>query len=485
MDKTIKLDESSIKELNEKIKSILGSDMSNADKFDEIEDIAEDFYKVIKKADKVELSIINEFSSGIFSLLVLLMPNDVIEDFNDLFGSTASAAMNKVMMLLINMFFTTEEPVVLANDATNIFLGFTCGKDELKDIKKHHHDTEWFTKTLMTGYNGNFFKEIVLLFSMLSDFYYTKECREGFFDKYIDGYYNRKVFKIADDISSKFQDKFSDNVDANALTMNLFQILSNHYDNPKVECDDFINFNFDESIDINMLKSMISACVSSIMNGEVPTQHQKTVSSYIVDNWKANETPFVFQGDPYSDNPETVHEYVTMEALHKDSVVMHQGEKKIYNAYRKYKESEEKVDSQITKAVNQLKSVAVGDVRTEIIEGKKFSVIGLLKRVLATVGLFSIDPVKAVIALLIRYALKKKTTQSERRKILMELDTEIEMITEKIEDARGDGNREAKYAMMRTKKELENAKSRIEYGLEADERSLRDAKNTLDASRNF
>ena len=66
----------------------------------------------------------------------------------------------------------------------------------------------------------------------------------------------------------------------------------------------------------------------------------------------------------------------------------------------------------------------------------------------------------------------------------MELETEIELITEKIEDARGDGNREAKYAMMRTKKELEHALTRIKYGMEADRKSVSGAKALLNSAQN-
>jgi hypothetical protein len=172
---------------------------------------------------------------------------------------------------------------------------------------------------------------------------------------------------------------------------------------------------------------------------------------------------------------------IALEAVHKDSVAMNDAEKKIYKAYRTYKDAEEKVDSQITKAVSGMKNAVLGttDARTEIIEGKKVSAIGLLKQVLNTVGLFSMGPVKGCIGLVVQYALKKKTTDAERKKILMELDTEIDMLTEKIEDARGDGNREAKYSMMRTKKELENARERIKYGMEADEKTISKAKSFI------
>ena len=133
--------------------------------------------------------------------------------------------------------------------------------------------------------------------------------------------------------------------------------------------------------------------------------------------------------------------------------------------------------------MNGIKGVLTGDVRTEVIEGKKFSAIGLLKQLLGTVAIFSTNKIAGVIALVTKYALKKKTTQSERRKIIMELETEIELITEKIEDAKSDGNREAKYAMMRTKKDLEHALNRINYGMEADGVATRNAKQILDESR--
>lgn len=174
---------------------------------------------------------------------------------------------------------------------------------------------------------------------------------------------------------------------------------------------------------------------------------------------------------------------IATEAIHKDSPAMNKAEKRIYKAYRTYKGAEEKVDSQITKAVKGLGKLATGDVREEIIEGKKFSAIGLLKRLMGTVAIFSFGKIRGACILLTKYALKKSVTQSERRKIIMEIETELAMLDEKIQDARSDGNREAKYAMMRTKKELENAKQRIEYGMEADRGSLSKAKNVLNESR--
>lgn len=171
------------------------------------------------------------------------------------------------------------------------------------------------------------------------------------------------------------------------------------------------------------------------------------------------------------------------EAFKKDSVSMKKSTDKIYRAYKSYKNAEEKVDSQITKAVKGLGKVATGDIRTEIIEGKKFSAISLLKKLLGTVAIFSVAPIKGAIALVVGYALKKNVSISERKKIIMELETEIELIEEKINDAQGDNNRQAKYAMMRTRSELKHALERIEYGLEADSKSLAKASSVLAKSK--
>lgn len=174
---------------------------------------------------------------------------------------------------------------------------------------------------------------------------------------------------------------------------------------------------------------------------------------------------------------------IAMEAVHKDSAKMNTAEKKIYKAYRTYKSAEEKVDSQLTKAAKTAGKMVIGDVRKEVIEGKQYTVIGILKKALGTVALFSTGKIKGIIALVVRHALRKKCTQSERRKIIMELETEIDLITEKIDDARGDNNRQAKYAMMRTKKDLENALKRIQYGMEADQGSISGAKAALNEAR--
>ena len=73
--------------------------------------------------------------------------------------------------------------------------------------------------------------------------------------------------------------------------------------------------------------------------------------------------------------------------------------------------------------------------------------------------------VKGVLALIVRHCLKKKATNKEKKMIIQELDSEIEICEEKIEDAKGDHKRKEKYKLMRIKKELENARAKIRIGM--------------------
>lgn len=141
------------------------------------------------------------------------------------------------------------------------------------------------------------------------------------------------------------------------------------------------------------------------------------------------------------------------------------GSAKVYRGYKTYKDNEEKVDSQLAKITKTIAQKATGletnKIRDEVVEGKKFSPIRILKRIMTTVGIFSVSKLAAVISVVTHFYLKDKITNAERKKVCIELEAEIEMVNEKIEDARADGNRKAKYDLMRTKHNLEVALKKI------------------------
>lgn len=155
------------------------------------------------------------------------------------------------------------------------------------------------------------------------------------------------------------------------------------------------------------------------------------------------------------------------------------GSTKIYKAYKKYKNNEAKVDSQISKMIDSAKRAFTPDKTETIIQGKKFTPIGLLKKCLLTAGIFSWSKIGGIIYIVVSHTLSKKRTMREKREIIAQLDEEIRILEEKIDDARGDGNRQAKYALMRTKAELKNARDKIKFDTAATKTDLKTAVNYI------
>ncbi len=166
------------------------------------------------------------------------------------------------------------------------------------------------------------------------------------------------------------------------------------------------------------------------------------------------------------------------------SKVQADADRKIYKAYKKYKNNEEKVDSQLVKMLDAAKRAFTQDKTEEIIEGKKFTPIGILKKVLKTAAIFSYSKVHGIVYLVVSHTLSKKRTERQRNEILTQIDEEIKMLDEKIEDARSDGNRKAKYSLMRTRSELVRARDKIKYNLTATKKDLDTARSYIYRDKN-
>lgn len=134
-------------------------------------------------------------------------------------------------------------------------------------------------------------------------------------------------------------------------------------------------------------------------------------------------------------------------------------------AFNKYKDVHDRVhqaDTTLTKWVHSMRDLVMGDTRTEIIEGKNYTVLGLFRKIFTDAAIWSFfGPVKGLIALIVKHALKKKTTNRERKAIIRELENEIEICEVKIEHAQRADDNKAVYKLMRIKGELIEAKKRI------------------------
>lgn len=140
----------------------------------------------------------------------------------------------------------------------------------------------------------------------------------------------------------------------------------------------------------------------------------------------------------------------------------------IGHAFSIFNQQKDQIEKQIDNGYNALKDVLFGakEVRTAVVEGKKFSITSLIKKLLGFMCLFSFGKVRAILFLITRAVARGKIRKAERRRIIQDIEEELALIDEKINDASADGDRKAKYALMRSRSQLQHALERIKYGME-------------------
>lgn len=256
------------------------------------------------------------------------------------------------------------------------------------------------------------------------------------------------------------------------------------------ENQEILQIPFDEAI--NMLKS----CKECVVQDEDPidillgtttiSKETKKIPSNAYEYFTAMEARSVNRDDPDSkitsvkkkDRPRNErgqYQSKTADAKSVGLTLMH--------AFNIFNQNRKSIENQLDKGFNALKDILFGTkkVRTAIVEGKKFSITSLIKSMLGLVALFSFGKVKALMFLIVRAVNRGKIRKNERRKIIMDIEEELVMIDEKINDAAADGDRKAKYSLMRSREELKHALERIRYGYEAkdDSKAIQNYKENM------
>lgn len=129
----------------------------------------------------------------------------------------------------------------------------------------------------------------------------------------------------------------------------------------------------------------------------------------------------------------------------------------------------------VNKKYDDIVNISRDNKREKLITGKtsiklgkllKNTVLTLVGKTAAGVMLGPIGGTIATIAgVLGAYACSKRTEVREKKRILLELETEHKIITEKIEDARGENDRKQKYELMRAQAKIEKEITRIKYNM--------------------
>lgn len=127
------------------------------------------------------------------------------------------------------------------------------------------------------------------------------------------------------------------------------------------------------------------------------------------------------------------------------------------------------LDDAATNTVNKAKDTYRNDIREEIIEDKtRVKLFRIIRKSIGVGVATMVNPAIGAITALTSYALSKKVKEKERRRILHELNEELEIVNEKIDDARGDSNKEKKYQLMRIRNQLNRDIKRIQYRVKSD-----------------
>lgn len=210
----------------------------------------------------------------------------------------------------------------------------------------------------------------------------------------------------------------------------------------------------------------------------------KKDQEYDDDHDFAEDTDEEEEEEPQKDLGYDIEAKQSTKGYKKNSTRVAKANRYIYKSYHKFKRNEQKVDSQIDKMVDAAKNAfTTGDRTDAIISGRRWTPTGLMKQALKTAAIFSFNKIAGIAYVVGNFAINKKRTEKQRREIIAEIDTEIKMLDEKIDDARGDGNREAKYALMRTRAELERTRQKIAYNMSASKGQLRSARDFLTGKR--
>lgn len=136
---------------------------------------------------------------------------------------------------------------------------------------------------------------------------------------------------------------------------------------------------------------------------------------------------------------------------------------------------DDRASDAINKKVDDIMNFSRDAKREKILTGKNtVRVSGVLRNAIkilvagtAGVGLFGpiAGAVIGLIGVLGARGISKNVEDREKKRILLELETELKIVKEKVEDAKGENNKKQKYQLMRIQANLEKEITRIKHGL--------------------
>lgn len=120
-----------------------------------------------------------------------------------------------------------------------------------------------------------------------------------------------------------------------------------------------------------------------------------------------------------------------------------------------------KMDRWFQDMANDIKHGFTNSAREDIIEQNipKFS--KMVKRAIIIGATWAVNPAIAVIGAVTAWCLSKKGKETQRQRILRELNNELELVEEKIKDADANSDKKQKYELMRLRQTIQNNRDKI------------------------
>lgn len=125
------------------------------------------------------------------------------------------------------------------------------------------------------------------------------------------------------------------------------------------------------------------------------------------------------------------------------------------------------IEKLINYPINKIIKSDKAERKDRLIEGRwRLKIWKLVRKAILGKMLYAaFGPVTAAISLIASVGVDKKLDRRVRNDIVHEMETELRIVNEKIEDARGENDKKEKYQLMRLRDKLEKDIQRVKYGL--------------------
>jgi hypothetical protein len=125
------------------------------------------------------------------------------------------------------------------------------------------------------------------------------------------------------------------------------------------------------------------------------------------------------------------------------------------------------VDNFVNSTLDSIKKMDKDERRKRIVEGTlRVKLFRIIRNAIGLRVLWAINPAIAAVTLITGFAIDEHLDNKVRRELLHELETELKICEEKIEDARINSDKQAKYQLIRLKNKMESDITRIKYRLD-------------------